>query len=127
MEQVFNKMLQRAVRDLELLEGRKLVQFKIFSVDGGEYGDLPVVEDEPKRKKASSKYPHGEIRQYALPFIENLMPDGVVSIPFKKYEAESIRGNVCSWCTTVWGTKTYSTTINKDNQTVEVYRHALPR
>ena len=108
-----------------MLEGRKLVQFKIFSVDGGEYGALPVVEDKPR--KAASKYPHGEIRQYVLPFVENLMPDGVVSIPFKKYDAESIRGNACSWCTTVWGKQTYSTTVNKDKQTVEVYRHALPR
>jgi hypothetical protein len=127
MEQVFNKMLQRAVRDLELLEGRKLIQFKIFSVDGGEYGDLPVVEEETKKKKAASKYPHGEVRQYTLPFIESLMPDGIVSIPFNKYDAESIRGNVCSWCTTVWGKQSYSTTVNRDKQTVEIYRHALPR
>ena len=127
MEQVFSKMLQRALKDLEILEGRKLIQFKIFSVDGGEYGDLPVVEDEPKKKKSPSKYPHGEIRQYTLPFVVDLQPDDIVSIPLKHYEAETIRGNVCSWCTDTWGKQTYSSTVNHDKQTVEIYRHALPR
>lgn len=124
MEQLFRKKLDDAIKTLENLQRRDLVCFKIFVGEDEEYGDLEVVREEKKRKKSPSVYPHGAVRDYVLPFIEPLKFDEIVSIPFAEFDAESLRGNVCAWATTKWGKGSYSTTVNREAQTVEIYRHA---
>lgn len=123
MEAIFQKMLASAVRNLETLEKRGYVKYKVIA-DGEEYGDLEVVP-EKKRTRSSSAFPIGEVRDYVMPFIKNMQPDTIVSIPVGKYEAESLRGNACSWCSTVWGKGSYTSTVNREAGTVEIYRHAV--
>lgn len=125
MEQVFAKMLEKAVRDLELLERKGHIQFKVLAGDKS-YGALEVKAKGKtfKKKKSPSVYPLGELRDYVLPFIGGLKADEIVSIPVSKYAPEHVRGNVCAWCSTKWGKGTYSSTYNKETKCVEIYRHA---
>jgi hypothetical protein len=124
MELIFQKMLERAIKDLEALQRRELVNFKIFTDDGEEFGDMEMVDVEEKQAKAPPLYPRGEIRHYILQYVESLGFDEIVSIPLLHYPSEHVRGNFCAWATTVWGKNSYTSTINGTKNTVDVYRHA---
>ena len=124
MELIFQKMLERAIKDLETLQRRELLSFKIYTADGDEYGDMEMIAEEEKPAKRRLLYPHGEVRQYYMNYVGTLKPDEIVSIPFGNYDAESIRGNLCAWATTVWGKGSYTSTVNRDKSTVDIYRHA---
>lgn len=121
MEQLFRKKLEEAIRSLTSLQKRGFVKFKIIAGDE-EHGDLEVVS-RIKRNRSASVHPHGAVRDYVLPYIESLKFDEIVSIPVSSFEPESLRGNICAWATTKWGKGSYSTTVNHEAQTVEVYRH----
>ncbi len=122
MEQVLRKLLDQSVKHLQALEGRNHIAFKVVTAAGEEFGNLEVKPTKQKKKKRASLHPHGEIRQYLLPILKDVKPDQVVNIPIGRYKAESIRGNACSWCTTVWGKGTYSSTVPKGKNSVEIYR-----
>lgn len=124
MELIFQKMLERAVKDLEALQRRELINFKIFTADGEEFGDMEMVDVEEKATKAAPLYPRGELRHYVLSYVEGLDYDEIISIPLKEYPAEHVRGNLCAWATTVWGKGSYTSTINRDKNTCDIYRHA---
>lgn len=123
MEQVFKKMLDKAVHDLEILARKGHIKFKVLAGEA-EYGTLEVIKAKKFKKKKVSHYPLGELRDYVLPFISKLEPDNVVSIPVSKYAPEHVRGNVCAWCSTKWGKGSYSSTYNKEAKSIEIYRHA---
>jgi methionyl-tRNA formyltransferase len=127
MELVFQKMMEKAVKDLDALERKGHLQFKVFTTEGKEYGTLKAATPKVKkeRKRSANIFPMGEVRNYILPYLKDLKPDNIVSIPVGKYPAENLRGNVCSWCTVNWGKGTYSSTFNKEKQSVEIYRHAV--
>jgi hypothetical protein len=129
MEQIFQKMLEKAVKDLNTLQSHKLLSFKVVTAEGGEYGDLVTKKAKKFKAKTSrtrgpAKYPAGELRNYIMPFVESLKPDQIVSIPTGTFLPEVVRGNVCAWCSKVWGKGTYSSTYNKTTKAVEIYRHA---
>lgn len=121
MEKVLRKLLDQSVKNLIALEGRGHIEFKVITAAGKEYGGLQLKAVSKKKKKASV-YPHGEIRQYLLPLLADVKPDQVVTIPLGKYDAETVRGNACSWCTGAWGSATYKSSIDKVKKTVEIYR-----
>lgn len=121
MEKVLKKVLNNSIKQLLALEERDHIKFKVITADGLEYGSLTIKNDKKKKKRASH-YPHGEIRHYILPFVKDIQPDQVARIPVGSYNFESIRGNTCSWCTTVWGKGTYSSVVDKEKRTVEIYR-----
>lgn len=121
MEQIFKKQLETAIKTLSGLQRRGLVSFKVI-VGDEEHGDLEVVR-KAKRPRAKSIHPMGVVRDYVLPYLNSLEPDDIVSIPVANFDAESLRGNVCAWATINWGKGSYSTTVNREAQTVEIYRH----
>lgn len=121
MEQIFKKQLDAAIKSLSTLQKRGLVSFKVV-VGDEEHGDLEVVR-KAKRTRSASLHPMGAVRDYVLPYLSALEPDEIVSIPVGKFDAESLRGNACAWATTKWGKGSYSTTVNREAQTVEIYRH----
>jgi hypothetical protein len=124
MELIFQKMFDRAVKDLETLRRKELISYKVLMVGSAEeYGDIELMEVEDKPRKRASRYPHGEMRKYILSYVEALDLDGIVSIPLKDYPEEHVRGNLCAWATTVWGKGSYTSTINREKQTVDIYRH----
>lgn len=124
MEQVFRKMMQKAVHDLQVLERKGHIQFKVQTKEGEEFGTLKTAP-EKSRTRSASEFPIGEVRNYILQFLDKVQPDGIAIIPVGKYNPENVRGNACSWCTVHWGKGTYSSTYNKENKTVEIYRHSV--
>lgn len=122
MEQIYKKMIHRAIADLTFLQTKDLLQFKVITKDGTSAGDLNVGKVPKVRTKAPSIYPQGEVRNYIMPYIKQLKEQELASIPFGKYEPETLRGNLCAWATTVWGKGTYTTAINKKAHTVEILR-----
>ena len=122
MEQIFSNMLKKAVADLKTLQAKGFVQFKIQS-EMGEFGDLKVEAKKKKTVKNPSNVPYGSIRQYALPFIQGMQAGDIVSIPVGEYIPENLRGNICSWCTSAWGKKSYTSAYNRKTHSIEVYRH----
>lgn len=129
MEQIFQKMLDKAVKDLNTLQARKLITFKVVTSEGAEFGELAtkkVKKAKPKgtRTRGPARYPDGELREYLIPFVKSLKQDEIVSIPVLNYPHEVVRGNVCAWCSKTWGKGTYTSTFNKTAKTVEIYRHA---
>jgi len=122
MEQVLRKLLDQSVKHLQALEGRGLIEFKVFTIDGEEFGNMKATKPKKKPKKRPSLYPYGELTNYVAPFMANVKPDQVVTIPVGKYDAERIRSNACSWATATWGKGTYSSTVPKGKSNVEIYR-----
>lgn len=126
MEQVFRKLLDNSVKHLQALEGRGHITFKIITTEGGEeFGNLEVKPIKQKKNKRPSLYPHGEITNYALPVLLSVKPDQVVSIPIGKYDPEVLRSTACSWASKTWGKGTYSSTVCKSKNSIEIYRFPL--
>lgn len=125
MEQIYNKMLKKAITDLVFLQGKDLLKFKIITSEGMDIGEREVVTAPPKKRKAPSMYPQGEVRNYILNHVKGMAEQDLVSIPFSKYDAECLRGNLCAWATTVWGKGSYTTAVNRKAKTVEILR--LPK
>ena len=94
-------------------------KFKIISPDGTEFGDLEVAAE----KKKHFKYEFGALRKVYVPYIEALKTGEVAQIKVPTdFELEDVRGAACAWMATNWGNGTYTTTIDRDFDIVEVLR-----
>ncbi len=124
MEQIFVKMLERVVHDLDLLERKGYAGYKVLS-NGREFGKLELAKAKAApKKKRNLNYELGALRSHYKPYVEHLAPDQVVSIPYKQFEPEHLRGSVCAWCSTTWGKNSYTSTLNPTTKSVEIYRFA---
>lgn len=133
MELIFQKMLTTTLNNLSLLRSKGHIDYKVVC-DGKEYGNLEIAKakakaakkDKPPRRKYDPlNLGHGVMRDYVVPYVQVLEPGDIVSIPFNNYPPEAIRGNACSWCTLNWGKKTYTSSVNRKTNTVEIYRFPL--
>jgi len=125
MEAIFEKMLKQAISNLTQLERRGLLKFKVVC-GSHEYGTLEVVKKEPKKKRVLLPgLAHGGMRAYVLNWIDKLAPGNIARIPYKEWPAETVRANVCAWATTRWGKGTYTSTINREERWIEIYRYPL--
>ena len=75
-----------------------------------------------EKKKRPSLYPHGELTNYVTPILADVKPDQVICIPVGKYDAERVRSTACSVASATWGRATYSSTVQKNKNTIEIYR-----
>jgi hypothetical protein len=57
MEQVLRKLLDQSVKHLQALEGRGLIEFKVFTLDGEEFGKMKVVKPKVRRKRRNALHP----------------------------------------------------------------------
>ena len=126
MEAVFQKMLKSALGSLMQLQSKGLVQFKVICGDK-EWGDLEVMKEKPKEKKPryyeTDGIPYGFMRDYVLKYLNDLAPGKTVHIPYPPHDADVVRSNAGSYASKMWGKASYTTTINKITQCVEMYRH----
>lgn len=121
MEQVFEKMLKVTLSNLRQLEKRGILKYKVI-VDDEEHGDLEVVK---AAKRRPSTLPFGTMRAHIQPFMVDLQPGDLVEIPILEYPPETVRGGACAWANEKWGRGTYTSTINKATNKVELYRFPL--
>lgn len=123
MEQIFEKMLKSALTTLRQLEGRGLVEYKVIC-GKDQYGGLEIAR-KPKPRANPLGLPKGTMRNHIVPYLRDMQPGDIVCIPIGKYPAESVRGNACAYANEKWGKSTYTSTVNKETQEVELYRYPL--
>ena len=121
MEQVFEKMLKVTLSNLRQLEKRGILKYKVI-VDDEEHGDLEVVKTAKRRKLF---LPLGTMRAHVMPWITDMQPGDLVEIPILEFPPETVRGNACAWANDKWGKGTYTSTVNKATNKVELYRFPL--
>jgi hypothetical protein len=126
MEAVFHKILKSAVIGLLQLQGKGLVQFKVI-YGGNEWGTLEVVKEKPVDKKPryyqQGDVPYGFMKDYVLKYLTPLQPNEVVEIPYPPHDSETVRSNAGAYASKMWGKGTYTSTVNRAKQVVEIYRH----
>ena len=121
MEQVFEKMLKVTLSNLRQLEKRGILKYKVI-VDDEEHGGLEVVKTDKRRKLS---LPFGTMRAHIQPFMGDMQPGDLVEIPILEFPPETVRGGACAWANEKWGRGTYTSTINKTSNKVELYRFPL--
>ena len=105
MKDIQRKEFSRVLKFVESLG----CSYKIITDEGEEFGTLEVA---PARTRRPLVYKYGEISNWYRPFIDVDVGIGVVQqIPLGKFNAETIRGGLCSWLTREWGKDTYVTAI----------------
>ena len=126
MEVVFQKILKSALTGLLQLQGKGLVQFKVICGDK-EWGELEVMKQKPVDRKLryyeTDNTPYGFMRDYVLKYLTDLQPNQVIEIPYPPHQPEVVRSNAGAYASKLWGASTYTTTVNKEKQVIEIYRH----
>lgn len=89
--------------------------------DGEMLGDLDALVGK-HAKRGPMQFPRGTVRNYFRPMVDPLLEGQSVLVPFDKFNPESLQSNIASYCTEVWGSKTYITTLRKELNAVEVLR-----
>ena len=126
MEAVFQKILKGSITGLLQLQGKGLVQFKVIYGEN-EWGTLEVVKEKPVDKKPryyhQNDVPYGFMKEYVLKYLKDLQPNDVAEIPYLPHDYEVVRTNACAYASKLWGKASYTSTINKEKQVIEIYRH----
>ena len=98
--------------------------FKIILADGEIIVHDPNGFIEPKAKRGAPRNPdvnRGEPSAYALPFMKDLEPGQVATIPCK-YHFETMRSVVCNNARIMWGTKNYMTEFDEKRENITILR-----
>jgi hypothetical protein len=101
--------------------------FKVILADGEVIVHDPNNLVEPKEsegKRRELRNPgtkHGEPTAYVMPFIKDLEPGQVATIP-NKYHPETMRSIVCNHARRVWGEGSYMTEQSDDKNTTTLLR-----
>jgi hypothetical protein len=52
-----------------------------------------------------------------------VQPNEVVEIPYPPHDSEVVRSNAGAYASKLWGKGSYTSTINREKQVIEIYRH----
>lgn len=118
------QVVRKTINQAEALLRASGCSFKIVNSAGEEVIHDPEGRFAPKRaaRKRMSNAPYGELAQYYRPFIADVKVGDVVEIPVGTYVAESLRSSLCARLSTDWGKGSYTCSINKATNTVELLR-----
>jgi hypothetical protein len=116
MNNVEKITLQRAISMLKSCN----FMFAILDSDGNKHGDLEITHKN-RKKRGPLTYPMGTLRNHYLPYIKNMEQDSVAEVPIGEFDIEMIRSSMCAYMSTHWGKGTYTTTLDKENQTIIVH------
>jgi len=88
--------------------------------NGKEYvhGELTT----PKRKRARNSDAYGERADHYKPLIENMKAGDVIDVPFAHFNPNELQSSICAYAVGNWGTKSFTTSVNKKTRVVEVLR-----
>jgi hypothetical protein len=99
--------------------------YSITLPDGELLTNAPAKPDKPKRTRVKSIHAFGEVRAYIRTFVDNLGYGKTVIIPAGKYELEKVQSGAASYLSTVWGSKTFQTNIDREENVVIVMRKVI--
>lgn len=119
MNNVEKITLQRAISMLKSCN----FMYAIVDSDGNKHGMLEV-NHKNRKKRGPLTYPMGTLRNHYLPFIKNMTDDSVGEVPIDDFDMETLRSSLCAYMSTHWGKGSYSTTIDRDNNSIIVHRYS---
>lgn len=119
MNNVEKITLQRAISMLKSCN----FMYAIVDSDGNKHGTLEV-NHKNRKKRGPLVYPMGTLRNHYLPFIKNMTDDSVGEVPIDDFDMETLRSSLCAYMSTHWGKGSYSTTIDRDNNSIIVHRYS---
>lgn len=88
--------------------------------NGKEYVHGELVEVKKKRTHNSESY--GERAEYYKPLIENMKAGDLVDVPFAHFSPNELQSSICAYAVGNWGTKSFTTSVNRKTKVVEVLR-----
>ncbi len=112
-------VLQKAVVLLNSLGAEYVIQIQ---------DQEPVIKGEllvkPKKKpKVKRKYEYGTFtKMYRELGVDKMSVSDVKAVPIGEFPKAKIQSSLSSFCTNIWGAGSAITSINKDDNTVEVIR-----
>lgn len=109
---LFDTAISRAVAILKNMG----CQYQIVTPEGVVIGGIE------KRRRAKSKYKHGEVLHYLLPYIVDLEAGSVAQIPFGPYDSKNVASSLSGYCTRVWGKESYTYETNAAGNGVTILR-----
>jgi hypothetical protein len=90
-------------------------KYLIIDPDGDEYTNIETLKIRRERKQV--------FKHYVNPFLDQLtIPGKFVYVPFGEYSGSDLQANICARALTRWGHSSVTTSVNKENQYVEVLR-----
>ncbi len=119
MNNVEKITLQRAI---SMLKSCNLL-YAIVDSDGNKHGALEVLYNK-RKKRGPLHYPMGTLRNHYLPFIKDMTDDTVGEVPIDEFDMETLRSSLCAYMSTNWGKGSYSTTIDRENNSIIVHRYS---
>ena len=112
---VVTKAINKAI---ELLKASG-AKFKVISPNGTEFGELEIAPE----KKKHFKYEYGALKAVFIEYLKDLKEAEVAQIKVPdSIDVEDVRSSACAWMATNWGAGTYTTTVDRDFNVVEVLR-----
>ncbi len=98
--------------------------YAIVDSEGNKHGNLEIVFNK-RKKRGPLTYPMGTLRNHYLPFIKDMLDDSVGEVPIDSFEMEALRSSLCAHLSTHWGKGSYSTTIDRENNSIIVHRFRM--
>lgn len=97
--------------------------YQVMLSDGTLHTHKLEAFDTRKRRDTDKPYAFGDIKKHYDPYIQNLKPGDVVSVPCTDVlTLANIQGSLTAHLSHVWGAGNYTTYSNKDAKTLEVMR-----
>lgn len=101
------------------------VKYALVDFDGVKHGTLEIAPEKAPSKRSPSITPYGSLNEYAIPYIVDMVPGEVVTIPETDlFTLRRLQSCISGWTLRVWGEGTATTHQNHKNNTLEVMRIA---
>jgi hypothetical protein len=89
--------------------------FAIIDLDDEKHGNLEVIKQKSRTRTQKFAF-------YVSPILDQITVGKPVVVPCKDYKIEELQANICARAGTKWGLGSVTTSINRQNNTVEVLR-----
>jgi hypothetical protein len=110
----YTEMEKKAIENAIILLGKRGCQYKVIDLDGKTYTN---VQEKEARKRRTQHF-----KEYVTPILDGLNVGDSIKVPFDKYDGGELQANLCARAGTRWGHKSIMTSVNKQEQVVEVIR-----
>jgi hypothetical protein len=119
MPTVVIKTIEKALKDLRSAG----CAYQVMGMNNEMFLHKAEVFNPAKEKKRNRKFSSGELKKHYMPYIENLQEGDVAIIPAtENYSVVDIQHSITATMCHLWGNGSYTTCLNRKNNTVEVLR-----
>jgi len=97
------------------------IAFEIVMEDGRTFGGIDRSEV-VKPKRRPRQYPYGTFKSIFVEKLVDMNVGEVRVIDAGEYELETLRSGLTAYASSVWGNGTYTTAVNRNENTFEILR-----